>query len=450
MLRPRGLRASAVAAAGLAALGSVMLSASPARADPIGVQAYGSEQWVRSTLHLPAAWTKTRGAGVIVAVIDSGVNPSVPDLAGSVITGPDYSGVSTPSSNPNWGVHGTWMASLVAGHAHGPGDGILGSAPASRVLSIRVITDSTDPNFSRYQNESASRGQDELAEAITYAVAHRAGVISLSLGYSLQSLQVRQALQDAYDHNVVVVASAGNSGDAAEVAGTRSAPPSFPANYPGVLAVAAVTSTGQVASFSSENQSVLVGAPGKSVPAQGREGGYWYVDGTSPACALVAGVAALIESRYRGISPALVTQALTTTAHNGPSGRYNERTGFGTVDAAAALRAAGKLTGVRPAASQVSPSAHFGGGPAAVPPPPVAPRGIGQLVLCAVFAAVSLALALAAGLRLRVLRRERNARGYGAAAYAAPGYPPARPPGYPPGSGHTVPGADYGVPDDPA
>src|SRR6516164_6545950 len=93
----------------------------------------------------------------------------------------------------------------------------------------------------------------------------------------------------------------------------------------------------------------------------------------------------------------------------------------------------------RAAASQVSPSAHFGGGQAAVPAPPVAPRGIGQLVLCAVFAAVSLALALAAGARLRVLHRERNARGSGAvSAYAAPGYPP--------GTGYTVPGPGYGVP----
>ena len=413
MLRPRGLRASAVAAAGLAALGSVMLSASPARADPIGVQAYGSEQWVRSTLHLPAAWTKTRGAGVIVAVIDSGVNPSVPDLAGSVITGPDYSGVSTPSSNPNWGVHGTWMASLVAGHAHGPGDGILGSAPASRVLSIRVITDSTDPNFSRYQNESASRGQDELAEAITYAVAHRAGVISLSLGYSLQSLQVRQALQDAYDHNVVVVASAGNSGDAAEVAGTRSAPPSFPANYPGVLAVAAVTSTGQVASFSSENLSVQVAAPGKWVPAEGRDGGYWYVSGTSPACALTAGVAALIKSAYPRLTDAQVISAITSSTASGsrPRGGWDQQIGFGVVNASAALAAAGRLAAASPSAAGLTAASHFGGGPAAVPPVPVPPRGPGALIGYALLGLASLALIAFATSRMLTPAGARSPRG---------------------------------------
>src|SRR5215472_4985755 len=394
MLRHWALRGAVVAAAGIAATSCVLLSPGTASADPIGVQAYNGEQWVLHELDLSTAWTKTRGSGVIVAVIDSGVNPSVPDLAGSVITGPDYSGVSTPSSNPNWGVHGTWMASLVAGHAHGPGDGILGSAPASRVLSIRVITDSTDPNFSRYQNESASRGQDELAEAITYAVAHRAGVISLSLGYSLQSLQVRQALQDAYDHNVVVVASAGNSGDAAEVAGTRSAPPSFPANYPGVLAVAAVTSTGQVASFSSENLSVQVAAPGKWVPAEGRDGGYWYVSGTSPACALTAGVAALIKSAYPRLTDAQVISAITssTTPSTRPRGGWDEQIGFGEVNAALALATAGRIAAAGQPNAGLAAAGHFGGGPEAVPPVPVAPRGPGALIGFAVLGLACLSL----------------------------------------------------------
>ena len=92
-------------------------------------------------LDAPAAWTVTKGAGVTVAVIDSGVNPNVSDLAGSVTTGPNYTGVPTKPSNPHWGVHGTWMASLIAGHGHDGGSGILGRGPGSKVLSIRVITD---------------------------------------------------------------------------------------------------------------------------------------------------------------------------------------------------------------------------------------------------------------------------------------------------------------------
>jgi len=445
-----------VLAAGMAGAVTIVPSAaaSPAAAAPADV-VRDSQSWVLDMLDVPSAWSVTKGAGVTVAVIDSGVSQNVSDLAGSVTMGHDLTGLSTQPSNPRWGQHGTWMASIIAGHGHDGGfDGIIGVAPRARILSIRVIPDKDDPGFRTYDSEQEQSIQRSLAEGIMDAVKDGATVISMSIGYSAASGAVRAALQDAYQHGVVLVASSGNSGHNDERRNHGFAPVSFPANYPGVISVGALDRLGAPVGFSSNNLSVQVAAPGVRVPAQGRDGLYWTVDGTSPACALVAGVAALIKSRYQHIPPALVTEALTTTARHGPSGVYNERTGFGTVDAAAALQAAGKLMAARAAASQVSPSAHFGGGQAAVPAPPVAPRGIGQLVLCAVFAAVSLALALAAGARLRVLHRERNARGSGAvSAYAATGYPP----GYPPGTGYTVPGPgygvpgpDHGVPDDPA
>jgi subtilisin family serine protease len=133
---------------------------------------------------------------------------------------------------------------------------------------------------------------------------------------------------------------------------------------------------------------------------------YYTVDGTSPACALVAGVAALIKSRYPAISPALVIQALTTTAQKGASGNYAFLTGFGIADADAALVAAGRLMEERPARSQVALSSHFGGGAAAVPAAPVAPRSAGQLMAFAALALLSLAAA-AGGLAV-VLRRRRD------------------------------------------
>jgi subtilisin family serine protease len=186
------------------------------------------------------------------------------------------------------------------------------------------------------------------------------------------------------------------------------APESFPADYPGVLGVGAVTIDGTQASFSSGNLSVQVAAPGKGVPAQGRNGLYYTVDGTSPACALVAGAAALIESRYPKISPALVTEALTSTAQQTPSGSYDVNTGFGIVNADAALVKAGELAKERPAASPVPLSAHFGGGTAAVPAAPVAPRGNGQRALFTVLAVVALAVALAG---LAWVRKTREPRG---------------------------------------
>ncbi len=269
-----------------------------------------------------------------------------------------------------------------------------------------MITDTGDPNYARYEAQSAGRGQRELAAAITYAVNHRAQVISMSLGYSLQSRPVRAALQLAYDHNVVVVASAGNAGDAAGADGTGHAPYSFPADYPGVLAVAAVNSSGQVSSFSSENLSVQVAAPGVRVPAQGRDGQYWYVSGTSPACALTAGVVALVKARYPALTDSQVISAITSSTAPGtrPPRGWNEQIGFGVVDAAAALTAAGHLAAAPPPASGMAAAAHFGGGPAAIPPVPVAPRGPAGLVLYCLLAVGCLGLVAVATSKLLATR----------------------------------------------
>ena len=396
-------RASAILAALGCAASLAVLPATAASADSVR----DNQQWVLEMMDVPAAWQLTQGTGVVVAVIDSGVYPNVSDLAGSVRTGPDYTGVSTPRSNPDWGVHGTWMASLIAGHGHGPGggSGVIGVAPRSTILSIRVIPDRADPYYRRYEHEQEPNVQDSLARGIDFAVQHGAKVISMSIGYSAPNGAVKQALQEAFSHGVVVVASAGNSGAPAGTNDAVQAPVSFPAEYPGVISVGAVNMAGKVASFSSENLSVRVAAPGVSVPAQGRDGQYWWVSGTSPACALVAGVAALIKSKYPDLPPSLVASALSSTTTNRPPGGYDTEVGFGIVDAAAALAQAAKLAGDPPAPAGLSAAARFGGGPVAVPAAPVHRRGSGQLVLFVLFALISLVLAGAGGTRLAVLRR---------------------------------------------
>jgi type VII secretion-associated serine protease mycosin len=366
-----------------------------------------NQQWVLNMMNVPAAWQLTQGAGVTVAVIDSGVNPDVSDLAGSVHVGPDYTGISTRPSNPNWGMHGTWMASLIAGHGHQPGgdSGVIGIAPRSTILSIRVIPDQSDPHYGRYAREQEPDIQDSLARGIDYAVRHGAKVISMSIGYSAPNGAVRQALRQAFSRGVVVVASAGNSGAPAGASDGGQAPVSFPADYPGVISVGAVNAVGAVAVFSSDNLSVQVAAPGVGVTAQGRDGKYWLVSGTSPACALGAGVAALIKSRYPDLAPNLVASAMTSTTTNRPAGGYDSQVGFGIVDAAAALAEAAKLAGDPPAPPSIPAAARFGGGPAAVAQAPVHPRGSGQLVLFVLLALASLVLTGAAGTRLAILRR---------------------------------------------
>jgi subtilisin family serine protease len=403
-------RARLAAACLLAALLPALAlgSASPAFADAVRDQ----QMWVLNAVHAPSAWALTKGQGVTVAVIDSGVNPSVSDLAGSVRTGPDLSGVQTPSSDPAWGVHGTWMASLIAGHGHAGGgsSGILGVAPAAKVLSIRVVTDQGDPGFLRYEREPSARVQRALAKAILYATAHHVSVISMSLGYGAASRSVRSAIQRALNAGVVVVASSGNSGTDSGARHRKPAPYSYPADYPGVLGVAAVARNGAPASFSSDNLSVVVAAPGVKIPAQGRDGQYWLVSGTSPACALTAGVAALIKSRYRQMNPATVVQSIVSSTTSRPAGGYNDEIGFGTVDAAAALATAARLSQDTGQRAGLTAAAHYGGGPGAVPPVPVAPRDSKQLALYSLIALASLVLAVAAGVRLVALRRRPTPR----------------------------------------
>ncbi len=408
---PRRPPARLIAAVALAAVASagLAITAAPARAAPAD-RVRNAQSWVLNMLDAQDAWKVTQGAGVTVAVIDSGVNPGVSDLAGSVITGPDYTRVGTPPSNPHWGVHGTWMASLIAGHGHaGGGSGILGLAPRAKVLSIRVITDLGDPGYSRYQHEPTARVQRSLARAIRYAVTHRVSVISMSVGYGEPSRPVRSALQDAYNHNVVVLASAGNSGRPA----ASHAPYSFPADYPGVISVAAVNQAGTTANFSSDNLSVQLAAPGVDVPAQGRNGAYWLVSGTSPACALTAGVAALIKAVYPRLPAPLVALALTTSTKDAPPGGYNQDVGFGTVDAAAALAAARRLSAGPPARAGLAAALHFGGGKAAVSRPPSFKGGSAVFIGFSVLALGSLVLAVIALARFITLRRLRTRRGAG-------------------------------------
>ena len=402
-LRPRRWRTLAgVLAALLAAPAVAVGSASAAQADAVRQQ----ELWVLNAIDVAGAWQHTHGSGVTVALIDSGVNGQVSDLSGSVTTGRDFSGVNTPPTNPNWGVHGTWMASLIAGHGHAPGgsSGIMGVAPGAKILSIRAVTDQGDPGYRRYQHESESRVQGHLADAIRYATSKRVSVISMSLGYQGASRQVRAAISDALAQGIVVVASSGNSGSTSSDQ-HGNAPYSFPADYPGVLGVGAVAQNGLTAGFSSDNLSVQVAAPGVRVPAQGRDGQYWLVSGTSPACALTAGVAALIKSVFPALAPALVVQAITSSARDKPQGGYDEEVGFGTVDATAALRMAGRLARDQGTGRGTVAAAQFGGGTAAIPPVPVAPRTKRQFLVDSLIALACLAVVLIVAFRLIVTRR---------------------------------------------
>src|SRR6202041_2365357 len=138
------------------ALGSVgVFRPTPASAPASGVSAAAgnpvrAQEWWLDSLNVTQAWRTTRGAGVTVAVLGTGVAARHPDLAGVVATGPDFTGSGRAPDGPFWGIDGTQVASVIAGHGHGPGGqtGIVGVAPAARILSVRVNLEFNDPRNS--------------------------------------------------------------------------------------------------------------------------------------------------------------------------------------------------------------------------------------------------------------------------------------------------------------
>ncbi|MGI8330826.1 S8 family peptidase [Actinomadura scrupuli] len=304
------------------------------------------QQPMITTLDLSTAWRTTRGRGVTVGVVDTGVDAGNRDFKGAVTTGPNFLQTIDGKSAPKR-LHGTAMASLIAGRGHGAGnrDGVVGVAPEARVIAVRALGEKEDASFGAYQDdlelESAA-----ISNGIRYVVDHGADVINLSLGSYGRGGDIRRAVAYAIAHNVVVVAAVGNDGDShRKVDENGFAPYSYPAAYPGVIGVAATDPDHERAYFSNRNYSALVAAPGANLPAGLPGNGYELVSGTSPATALVSGTAALIRARYRKLAPPLVAQALLSGTAHRPGSGYDADVGYGEINAARALEAAGRLAG---------------------------------------------------------------------------------------------------------
>jgi type VII secretion-associated serine protease mycosin len=348
-------------AAGAAAVLACLLTAGGAAADAVR-----DNEWVLAAVQAQDAWTTTRGAGVTVAVLDSGIDPGHTDLTGQVTTGPDFVGGDARPGDAYWGQHGTSMASTIAGHGHGPAQsaGVIGVAPDARILSVRVTWDNNDPirNLSSAgQSAAGARPGDPVAQGIRYAVDQGAQVINMSFGEAASSstrvAESDAAIEYAIAHGVVLVASAGNGAQTDNDT-------EYPAAFPGVIAVAATDRAGHRATFSTHRWTTSVAAPGVEVLEAQAGGGYVIGDGTSPAAALVSGVAALIRSRYPKLTPAQVRDVLERTASH-PAGGYTEDVGWGVVQAAAALRLAATLTPESLTPSPVPAAGHsrlLGGG----------------------------------------------------------------------------------------
>src|ERR1700689_4315728 len=147
---------------------SIALTGLPAFADSVRQQ-----EWWLGKLGVTQAWHSSRGSGITVAVLSDGVDAGQVDLAGSVTAGPDYTRSGRTASGPYFGLTGTAIASLIAGHGHGAGgaDGVIGVAPRARILSVRVTLSPGDPLLADPQITSGLPGA--IAAGIRYAV--RAG-----------------------------------------------------------------------------------------------------------------------------------------------------------------------------------------------------------------------------------------------------------------------------------
>jgi subtilisin family serine protease len=282
-----------------------------------------AEQWGPRRIRGPAAWEATRGsASVVVAVLDTGVDASHPDLRGALVPGFDIVNNDADASDDNG--HGTATAGVIAARTNNA-EGQAGVCWNCSIMPVKVL------------GASGSGTTSAIASGILWAVAHGADVINLSLGGTGTTLALADAVAHAADQGVVVVAAAGNN---------ASTTPFYPAAYPQVISVAGTTSSDGRYDWSNHGSWVQVAAPGCNV-APDPGGGYVNFCGTSSATPLVAGIAGLAYSLEPTLSRSAFEQALHGAAV--PLGSMVE---YGRVDAFETLEA----LGLTPPLNEVRPS----------------------------------------------------------------------------------------------
>ncbi len=330
----------------------VVVGAGGASADDIRDRQY----WLTQS-GIEKAWEVSKGAGVKVAIIDSGVDKSHPDLKGAMGPGIDISGAGAADGSKGIGAepeHGTLVATMLGGRGHktsspsakpsaktkasasakpteeaesGGPDGVIGVAPEAEMLSVSVWLGSDNP--------SGKNIDDQIPAAVKWAVDQGAKVINMSLGST--STAWPQSWDDAFayaeERDVVIVAAAGNRKSGSEQVGA-------PATIPGVLAVGGLDKDGS-ASVDSSSQGISIGvsAPAEDLIGGLPGGGYAQWSGTSGAAPIVSGVAALIRSKYPDMSAAQVINRIISTAKPAGDGVPNAIYGYGILDADAALTA---------------------------------------------------------------------------------------------------------------
>jgi membrane-anchored mycosin MYCP len=334
---------SAALAGGIAA--AAIATAPAAQADTWRDKEY----WLKEA-GITKAWEISKGANVKVAVIDSGVDGDHPDLKGAIAGGHDVSGAGTSDGQKSIGAkpeHGTLVATMLAGRGHQPPpkkstasakptptpspsktfpDGIMGVAPEAEILSVSTWLGSANPG--------GKSDQDQIPEAVRWAVDNGAKVINISLGST--SPEWPQSWDAAFlyaeQKDVVIVAAAGN-----RVGGNVQV--GAPATIPGVLTVAGLDRSGNASTdSSSQGISIGVAAPAEKLAGGLPGGSYAEWAGTSGATPIVSGVAALIRSKWPQMSAEQVINRIVSTAKDAGAPGKDPLYGFGVLNAEAALK----------------------------------------------------------------------------------------------------------------
>lgn len=305
--------------------------------DDIIMQAIAqSRPWGISRVNAPTAWGNgVRGAGVDVAILDTGIDYDHPDLVASLARGGgvNFEGFSNDgkTSASYWNDangHGTHCAGIVA--AENNGTGVVGVAPDVDLWAVKVL------------NSGGSGYTSDIIQGVQWCASNGIEVASMSLGgrYN-QSLE--NACNAAYAAGVLIVAAAGNDYGGAVI---------YPAAYGSVIAVSATNSSDGLAGFSSVGPQVELAAPGASIYSTYKGGGYTTMSGTSMACPHVSGVVALVFADG-GSSALAVRQTMNNTAMY-MAGLSSDQQGYGLVDAGNAVDGT---------ASPSLPVADFAGSP---------------------------------------------------------------------------------------
>ncbi|HEV2346904.1 MAG TPA: S8 family serine peptidase [Actinocrinis sp.] len=325
----------------MSVIGLVTLSAIPGHAstNPVYDQEWALSQFNVTTIR---SQYQARGAGVVVAVVDTGVDSTQPDLQGSLLAGTNLMVPASPTSDTSDNsseYHGTGVAAIIAAHAHGDPNnpqGMYGLATQAKILPVKIGDNGTSVA--------------SIDAGIRYAVDHGARVVNISAGRDGScSSDAVDAVNYALSKNAVIVVATGNTG-------TTTNAVDCPAAVPGVIDVSSIDKVGHIDKYSHFGSDVTVAAPGVSIEVPARGDGYNTASGSSLAAPWVAGEAALIIGKHPDWTAGQVVRVIIDNTVQGSGQRIDDHVGYGVIDPLKAL-----------GASAPSDTSNPLGGPAVVP-----------------------------------------------------------------------------------